>query len=560
MAESRIPVRINSLCCQICSDIFRNPATIPCGHNFCMQCIRVCWDREKRDYRPCSCPQCGQVFTSTPKVIKNTTLAELVRDTHKLDDDSEKRKQCSWESLHAQKRHHSCTKTSGNPLCKKHSSPLDLYCCSDQQVICAFCVSTEHGGHTIGCVGEERRRGQEELQDLQAKSKLILQEQQKEWKRWGKILDQIQEEARQTEDHCEGVVVSVIDSLQRHYNSVRKHIGAQQEAATAQVHSLIQSLENKIEEVKKRDTELDHLAQTDSDVHFLQEWPSLQHLCEKEHLHPTHEVSKDPLLPFEFTKRAVAQLGMQLEQFCHKEFGSICEPADSEEQPEPARVTEDGDMQEECEESASQSCASCGGRSTQSVEPTTRAEFLNYAFELTLDPTTAHEDLVVSEGNKEVKLRPPQSVRNPAPHCPQRFSHRRQVLCREGLQAERCYYEVEVEGGKAEIALVYKGIERKSFNPKSAFGANRNSWSLDRFKHYSVSHNGDSIQLTALPNHHKIGIYLKFSEGTVSFYEVSDRMNFLYKIEATFAEPLYPGFWIGEQCCIRICDLRQDRL
>lgn len=162
MAESRVPVRINHLCCPICSDVFRNPATIPCGHNFCMQCIEERWDGERTDECPCSCPQCGQWFTSTPKVIKNTTLAELVRDSHKTDGDGEKRKQCSGESLpsQAQKRHHSCTETSGNPLCERHSSPLDLYCCSDQQVICAFCASTKHRGHTIGCVGEERRRRQ----------------------------------------------------------------------------------------------------------------------------------------------------------------------------------------------------------------------------------------------------------------------------------------------------------------------------------------------------------------------------------------------------------------
>ncbi|XP_022601436.1 tripartite motif-containing protein 16-like protein isoform X3 [Seriola dumerili] len=519
MAESRIPVRVTHLCCRICSEVLRNPTTIPCGHNFCVQCIWECWDRNKRNDRPCSCPECGHVFPSTPQLIKNTTLAELVRDTQRLDNGSEKRKQQhSGESLHGQKRRRSCTETSGSTLCWRHSSPLDLYCCSDEEIICAICASTQHGGHRIGCVGEERRRRQEE--------------------------------ARQTEDYCEGVVVSIINSLQRHYQSVKELIGAQQETATAQVHSSIQSLKAKMEEMKKRDAELDHLAQTDSDVHFLQQWLSLQRLCEKEHLHPLHEVSEDPRLPFEFTKRAVEQIGRQLEEFCAKEFASISETTES---------GVGGDMQEGCEESVSQSQAVFSGVSStlteEIVEPTTRAEFLHYACKLSLDPITAHKDLVVSEGGKEVKLRPPQPFRNLTPCYPQRFSHRRQLLCREGLQAERCYYEIEVEGSKAEIALAYKGIVRKSRTTLSAFGGNENSWSLDRSKHYSVSHKGDSIQLTAPPSHHRIGIYLKFKEGTLSFYEVSDSMNFLYKVEATFTEPLYPGFWLGEKCCIRICDL-----
>lgn len=134
--------------------------------------------------------------------------------------------------------------------------------------------------------------------------------------------------------------------------------------------------------------------------------------------------------------------------------------------------------------------------------------------------------------------------------------HRRQLLCREGLQAERCYYEIEVEGEKAEIALAYKRIDRKSRTELSAFGGNANSWSLDRSARYSVSHRSHSIQLTKAPSHHRIGVYLEFRKGTLSFYEVSDRMMFLYKVEAVFTEPLYPGFWLGEKCCIRICELR----
>lgn len=150
----------------------------------------------------------------------------------------------------------------------------------------------------------------------------------------------------------------------------------------------------------------------------------------------------------------------------------------------------------------------------------------------------------------------PQKCKSPAGRYPERFIHRRQVLCREGLQTERCYYEIEVHGDKAEIALAYKGINRKSRSILSAFGANACSWSLDRSTNYSVSHRGDSIQLTTTPSHHKIGVYLKFREGTLSFYEVSDSMKFLYKLEAEFTEPLYPGFWLGEKCCIRICNLR----
>lgn len=114
---------------------------------------------------------------------------------------------------------------------------------------------------------------------------------------------------------------------------------------------------------------------------------------------------------------------------------------------------------------------------------------------------------------------------------------------------------MEVEGDHAEIALAYQGIDRKSLSKLSAFGGSNKSWSLDCSKFYSVSHDGNSVQLGARPACQRIGVYLQLQEGLLSFYEVADDMTLLYRVEASFVEPLYPGFWLGEKCCIRICDL-----
>ncbi|XP_042352085.1 E3 ubiquitin-protein ligase TRIM47-like isoform X2 [Plectropomus leopardus] len=377
MAEPQAPVRKNHLCCRICSHVLRNPATVPCGHNFCMQCIQSCWDQDQRKNRLCGCPECGSKFPSRPEVIRNTTLADLVRDIERCDDDSTGRRRHSGPS----KRPWSCTETgpsSESSLCGRHNSLLDIYCCTDEQIVCAVCASAEHRGHTIGSVKEERRRKQEELKNIQTKSKQFLQKQEKTWKKMRKTLEQIQEEAKETQDYCESILVSVIDSLQRHYMSVRELIRGQGEATAAQLENSLQTLQEKMEETRKRDAELDHLAQSDSDVHFLQEWPSLRRLCEKDHLQHFCEVSEDPLLPFEFTKKAVEQLGRRLEEFCDKQFASICETADEEEQ-ESGEETEEDDVQQEYEASTSQSHGFSGADNTvteQDVEPKTRAEFL----------------------------------------------------------------------------------------------------------------------------------------------------------------------------------------
>ncbi|XP_028262959.1 tripartite motif-containing protein 16-like protein [Parambassis ranga] len=512
MAEYCFYVKTNHLSCRICSQVLRKPVTVPCGHNFCAHCIQRHWDQEQAANSTglCSCAECGHTFSSRPQLIINTTLAEVVA-----------------EGREGRKRKLSESHVSGSSLCVTHSKPLDVYCRTDEQIICAQCTP-DHIGHTIGWVSEERKRKQEELDNMQTQVTEILQKQREKCASMMKMLQQIEEEAKQIEDYCQGIIVGVIDALQRHYLTVKELIATQEEETAAQVHKSVHALQVRMEEMKKRDAELRCLAQTENNVYFLQKWLSVTPLCETDQV--LFEGSEVPPLPFKLTKTAVEKLGRQLEDFCDKEFALI---SHTEVTPNDAAVL-----------------SHCTGE-----EPVTREQFLQYACELSLDPMTAHEDLVISDDDKEVKLCHPK-CKNPHVSCPQRFLHRRQVLCREALQAERCYYEVEVEGDKAEIALAYKGINRKSLTKSSAFGGNAESWSLDRFTYYSVSHKDASIQLSTPPSHHRIGVYLQFKEGTLSFYEVSDTMKILYKMEAKFTEPLFPGFWLGDKCCIRICDLR----
>ncbi|KAG7491274.1 hypothetical protein MATL_G00001370 [Megalops atlanticus] len=172
-----------------------------------------------------------------------------------------------------------------------------------------------------------------------------------------------------------------------------------------------------------------------------------------------------------------------------------------------------------------------------------KAGLRKYACQLTLDPNTAHRELSLSEGDRKVTHTPGRE--QPYPDHPERFDSWRQMLCREGLSGTRCYWEAECSG-EADIAVAYKGISRKGgWDSDSRFGRNDQSWSLYcRDDGFSALHNNNSTSIPA-PSSRRVGVYLDWSAGALSFYSVSsDTLTHLHTFHTTFTQPLYPGFWV----------------
>ncbi|XP_048866374.1 NACHT, LRR and PYD domains-containing protein 3-like isoform X2 [Brienomyrus brachyistius] len=188
-----------------------------------------------------------------------------------------------------------------------------------------------------------------------------------------------------------------------------------------------------------------------------------------------------------------------------------------------------------------------------SGECRTRPGLQKYSCQLTLDPNTANRLLSLSEGNRKVT----RGAEQPYPDHPERFDSCNQVLCRESLTG-RCYWEAEWSGGGADIAVTYKGIERKGQSASSSLGANDKSWMLTCLSDsYSVQHNDKQTDIPIKPSgSRRVGVYLDQAAGTLSFYRVSsDGLTLLYSFTSSFTEPLYPGFWVHYVSSMSLCML-----
>ncbi|KAI5613468.1 stonustoxin subunit alpha-like, partial [Silurus asotus] len=157
---------------------------------------------------------------------------------------------------------------------------------------------------------------------------------------------------------------------------------------------------------------------------------------------------------------------------------------------------------------------------------------------LTLDPNTAHPQLIVSEKNRAVRR---SDTKQQYSDHPKRFDSWVQVLCKESV-CGRCYWEVEWSGRGVDISVSYKEISRKGRGKECGFGHNNQSWSLVcSSSSVSFWHNNIKTELRG-PASSRIGVYVDHSAGTLSFYSVSDTMRLLHRVQTTFTQPLYAGF------------------
>ena len=163
-----------------------------------------------------------------------------------------------------------------------------------------------------------------------------------------------------------------------------------------------------------------------------------------------------------------------------------------------------------------------------------------------MDTNTMNKQLYLSEGNRRVKC---EFGEHDYPFHRERFKSVEQVLATEGFSG-RCYWEAEWKGFRVYLGMTYKDVERQG--GKGRLGHNEKSWALRcdyigsvlKVNSYSAYHNGDMtiIESPGCASSTRVGVYLDWPAGTLSFYGVSsDTLTHLHTFRHRFTEPLHPG-------------------
>ncbi|XP_061550182.1 tripartite motif-containing protein 16-like protein [Phycodurus eques] len=527
--SSTISIEQDQFSCSVCLEVLRDPVTIPCGHSYCLGCIEDYWSRGNPQKAQYSCPQCRQEFKPKPLLNRNTVLGELVEKFLR----SGVREQPAEERLRG--RGHGrvvAPKTSdvGETLCPQHQKPVKRYCRTDHQVLCLRCING-HKDHDVVRPGNERAAQQKKLQEASLKCAQNLNEVEKELRY---VVRYIKHATEAAEEESDRVFSKLLRAIEKQRCDVKEAIRGRERAALAQTQQLQEKLDRETAEVRRSEAELEKLCRSDDHLHFLQKCRSLHFPSKPVQIPDTDTL---PYLMYKRMREGLAELKVDLDENLQREFNRVSDKVISLKETsmanEKTKVTIDAHI-------------------LYNSEPKTREEFLHYYQNMTLDPNTANPYLSLSEGHRAATTR---SDAQPYPDHPERFSNWAQVLCRAGM-AGRCYWEVAWAGkGGASVGVCYRSMSRRGGGGDSKLGHNAKSWSLDcSSATCTFRHDKQSASVAALCAN-RIGVYLDFRAGILSFYNVSDRMFLLYSVHATFSQPVYPGFWVGLGSTLKLCSL-----
>ncbi|KAK6309277.1 hypothetical protein J4Q44_G00207400 [Coregonus suidteri] len=489
-------------CCSICLDLLKDPVTTACGHSYCMGCIKESWDQDRLKGF-CSCPQCRQTCTPRP-VLKKLKKKGLQAAPPPIlcyagpgdvacDFCTGTRKQkaltsclaclASYCETHLQP-HYAFPGFKKHKLVKATAQLQEKICSHHDKLLEVYC-RTDQQCICYLCTVDEHK-GHDTMSAAAERTEK-------------------QRSAQAAVEDSDEIFTELIRSIERRRSEVKELIRAQEKAQVSQAEGLLEQLEQEIAELRKRSTELEQLPHTEDHIHFLQSYQSLSSISVSSDL---PSIVVHPLHYFGDVSKTVSELKEKLEDFLKEEWTKISTTVNIVDVVLPP-------------------------------DPKTREQFLRYSCQLTLDPNTAYTHLSLSEGNR--KVTDTHEVQ-PYPDHPDRFTNHYKVLCREGLSG-CCYWEVEWSGECVYTAVSYKDISRTGTD--GGFGENDKSWSLECSSGgYWFRHKNVETKVSG-PQSSRVGVYLDHKAGTLSFYSVSDTMTLLHRVQTTFTQPLYPGFYLS---------------
>ncbi|CAL8283292.1 unnamed protein product [Gadus morhua 'NCC'] len=293
--------------CPICLEVFSSPVTTPCGHNFCRTCIAKFWDEQVQF----KCPVCNELFDARPDPRVNTLLSELaaqfrtnvkVKEQPCVEQAEVPCDVCTGTQLKALKSCLVCLisycqthleqhqRVAGlkkhrlvepmdrleDRMCKKHDRLLELFCKTEQVCVCQFCTETDHKFHPVVPLKEEYEVKMAQLGKIEAEVPQMIQERQQKITEIKDTVELSKKDANR--DIADGlqIITALMRCIEKWQDDFNETVKEKLKSKEKQAEDLIKELEQEIEDLTNRTLKVKPLSHTKDHLHFLQAFRSLK--------------------------------------------------------------------------------------------------------------------------------------------------------------------------------------------------------------------------------------------------------------------------------------------
>ncbi|KAM9375505.1 E3 ubiquitin-protein ligase TRIM21-like [Pholidichthys leucotaenia] len=521
MASATSLMAEENFLCSICLDVFKKPVSVPCGHNFCHDCIAAYWDTLGPVLQ---CPLCNENFYTRPMLRVNTFIADMAE---KFNRKAQQRPltapdqagngnvlcdRCEGVKLPALKSCLVCfmsyCQTHLDPhqknvalkkhklihpvqnlesrICKIHGEPFDLFCQLDKMFLCGSCKDEGHKKHKIVTLEHEAEMIKADLGLQTEVMDQMIQTRQQKILEFRHSLQASKNNAGKALSYSTHVMTAMADYITRSHVELSEVIKTKQKNDQAEADGVIDELEEEIEQIKKKNLQLSKVCLSIDPFTFLENFHSLT-------------ITSPQLKDWSDVTLNADQLEIQgaiamLETTITREIVKLCDP--------------------------------------------NFKEYQRYAVDLTLDPDTANSNLYISEDLKQVSH---VNQKKKIPSNPARFDNVLNVLAKEGFSSGKFYYEVQVKD-KTEWDL---GVSKESINRKGDIRLSpRNGyWTIWLRRGKDLKANAEhAVTLNVREMPQKIGVFVDYEAGEVFFYNVDTRSRIFSFTGCNFTEKLFPFF------------------
>nr|XP_055051755.1 finTRIM family, member 86 isoform X2 [Misgurnus anguillicaudatus] len=573
----------DTFACPVCLETLQDPATIPCGHTYCLLCIQKHWDQTaaKGFFE---CPQCRQKFNPRPVLARSNILMEAMEKLrlggHSTPDSSLHQSTDLASVAPASRAGLYPVLPSDSPrLCPLHQQVLDLYCCDDKEDICEDCSLLGHKGHQVVRADEDRKMIPQELMEMNAQVQKSIADRERIIQSLPQVSQAHKSSMQKLMMDSQVFFTDVLKSIELSRSQVLELLQAHENSSCGRIEAQTYRLQQEIGHLRKKQEELQKLDAIQDPASFLN--PSFMAVD------PVMVEMCSPQLVISGVSSALEAYRQGLDDLTKSTLASIFKVVNDAGAMAP--VTNDGGVitsnshlpsqnteikadstkpkvkpsssQPSQEHHKNQSCASANPVDGSAVcclfkpAPKAREEMLKFRIEPTFDQNSAYRHIRLSNANRKATLC---AENQNYPETPERFTYWRQVMCVETLAGSPYYWEMEWTGQRVTVGVAYRDMERSAANDSARLGHNTKSWSLYwSGKAFSLWHAGKETALEG-PKARRIGIYLDQQEGVLAFYRVSHKQaQEICCVHTHFDGPLLPSFrfWSGVGSSVTICEL-----